>query len=80
MLTLSTTPEVLRDAVCQAVREGAWTTADVVATVATDYGADRASIVAVLWDLVEEGFLHWDASGQITCFAPVRTAAAGRRP
>ncbi|HET7533298.1 MAG TPA: hypothetical protein VF012_06070 [Nocardioidaceae bacterium] len=72
MLTVRTTPETLRTAVCEAVGEGAWTPADVVASVATDYASDRASIVAVLWDLVEEGLLAYDGSGRFACFKPRR--------
>lgn len=70
MLSTQTTPEILRSAVCQAVSEGAWTSADVVASVATDYVTDRASIMAVLWDLVDEGYLRYDSSGQFACFRP----------
>lgn len=65
-----TSPETLRTAVWDAVREGSWTTADVVASVATDYVADRATIVAVLWDLVEEGVIRYDASLQFAGFRP----------
>lgn len=65
-----TSPETLRTAVWEAVREGAWTTSDVVASVATDYVEDRATIVAVLWDLVEEGAIRYDASLQFAGFRP----------
>jgi hypothetical protein len=70
MLTTQTTPETLRTAVCKAIGEGAWTSADVVASVASDYATDRAAIMAVLWDLVDEGYLRYDGSGQLACFRP----------
>jgi hypothetical protein len=70
MMVMLTNPEVLRTAVWDAVQEGAWTPADVVASVATDYVADRATIVAVLWDLVEEGVIRYDASLQFAGFRP----------
>jgi hypothetical protein len=70
MIVMQTSPEALRSAVFDAVREGAWTPADVVAAVATDYVADRATIVAVLWDLVEEGAIRYDASLQFAGFRP----------
>ncbi len=70
MITTTIEPEVLRTAVATAVREGAWTTADVVASVATDYATDRGSIIATLWDLVEEGVLCYDASLQFAGFRP----------
>lgn len=70
MMVMQTSPEVLRSAVFDAVREGAWIPADVVASVATDYVADRATIVAVLWDLVEEGVIRYDASLQFAGFRP----------
>lgn len=70
MIVTRTDPETLRSAVCAAVREGAWTPCDVVATVATDFGADRARIIAVLWDLVDEGLLCYDASLQPCGFRP----------
>jgi hypothetical protein len=68
MMVMQTSPELLRSAVFDAVTEGAWTPADVVASVATDYVADRATIVAVLWDLVEEGLIRYDASLQFAGF------------
>ena len=62
MLATQANPESLRAAVLTAVEDGAWTTADVVASVATDYTADRATIVATLWDLVDEGRVRYDNS------------------
>lgn len=62
MLATQANPESLRAAVLTAVEDGAWTTADVVASVATDYTADRATIVATLWDLVDEGLVRYDNS------------------
>jgi hypothetical protein len=70
MIATQTDPEALRAAVWAAVREGAWTPCDVVASVATDYGTDRAHIVATLWDLVEEGLLCYDATLQPCGFRP----------
>ena len=62
MLATHADPEVLRAAVLAAVENGAWTTADVVASVATDYASDRATIVATLWDLVDDGLVRYDNS------------------
>jgi hypothetical protein len=62
MLATHANPESLRAAVLTAVEDGAWTTADVVASVATDYTADRATIVATLWDLVDDGLVRYDNS------------------
>ncbi|HLN78729.1 MAG TPA: hypothetical protein VK204_16920 [Nocardioidaceae bacterium] len=62
MLATHANPESLRAAVLIAVEDGAWTTADVVASVATDYTADRATIVATLWDLVDDGLVRYDNS------------------
>lgn len=70
MLAAQTDPEMLRTAVWAAVQEGAWTPSDVVASVATDYGTDRGQIVAVLWDLVDEGVLWYDATLQPCGFRP----------
>jgi hypothetical protein len=70
MMTTLSNPEVLRTAVCAAVQEGAWTTSDVVASVATDYAADRGPIIATLWDLVDDGVLRYDASLQFAGFRP----------
>jgi hypothetical protein len=70
MIATQTDPELLRAAVCTAVREGAWTPCDVVASVATDYSADRSHVVAILWDLVDEGLLCYDASLQPCGFRP----------
>ncbi len=60
MLVTQSEPDTLRAAVLTAVEEGAWATADVVASVATDYAADRATIVATLWDLVDDGLVRYD--------------------
>ena len=68
MLATHANPEALRTAVLTAVEDGAWTTADVVASVATDYTADRATIVAMLWDLVEDGLVRYDNSLQFAGF------------
>lgn len=65
MIATQTSPSTLRTAVCTAVWEGAWSPADIVASVATDYGADRGHIVATLWDLVAEGLLCYDPSLQL---------------
>lgn len=62
MLATRTTPQTLRDATLTAVREGAWTPSDVVATVATDSPTDRRVILATLWDLVDDGTLVYDAA------------------
>jgi hypothetical protein len=70
MIVTQTSPEALRAAVRAAVRDGAWTPCDVVASVATDYSSDRGHIIAVLWDLVEEGVLCYDASLQPCGFRP----------
>jgi hypothetical protein len=65
MIATQTSPSTLRTAVRAAVREGAWSPADVVASVATDYGADRGRILATLWDLVDEGLLAYDPALQL---------------
>jgi len=70
MIVTQTSRETLRAAVREAVRDGAWTPCDVVASVATDHGSDRRHIVAVLWDLVAEGVLCYDASLQPCGFRP----------
>lgn len=70
MLSMQANPLTLRAAVQTAVEEGAWTTADVVASVATDYAADRGQIVAVLWDLVGDGVIFYDASRKFAGFRP----------
>lgn len=71
MLALQANPETLRTAVYDAVVEGAWAPCDVVASVASDSTADRRQIVAILWDLVEEGLLVYDASLQFSGFRPL---------
>lgn len=62
MLATQAEPVTLRAAVLSAVQEGAWAPADVVASVATDNVADRAAVIATLWDLVEEGCLRYDGA------------------
>lgn len=71
MITTQTSPDALRTAVRTAVQEGAWTAADVVASVATDYAVDRGSIIATLWDLVDDGVLCYDSSLQFAGFRPL---------
>lgn len=70
MLATQAEPFTLRHAVLSAVEEGAWSPADVVASVATDYSADRARVVAMLWDLVDEGCLRYDGSLLFAGFRP----------
>lgn len=70
MLATQSDPVTLRTAVLGAVVDGAWTTADVVATVATDYTADRAAVVATLWDLVDDGLIRYDAGLRLAGFRP----------
>ncbi len=72
MMAVQTEPLTLRHAVRRAVEEGAWAPADVVASVATDYAADRAVVLATLWDLVEEGCLRYDGSLLFAGFRPCR--------
>jgi aryl-alcohol dehydrogenase-like predicted oxidoreductase len=69
-MTTQTSPETLRTAVYEAVREGAWTAADVVASVATDYVTERAAIVATLWDLVDDGVLRYEGCCGFAGFRP----------
>lgn len=64
-------PHALREAVREAVAGGAWSPTAVVASVASDSAADRAHIIATLWDLKEEGLLVYDATGQFPGFRPV---------
>lgn len=70
MLATHTEPVTLRTAVLDAVVDGAWTPADVVASVATDFTTDRAAVVAVLWDLVDDGQLRYDSSLHFAGFRP----------
>jgi hypothetical protein len=72
MLALRTEPVTLRMAVLDAVHEGAWTPADVVASVATDFAADRGTVLATLWDLVADGVVCYDGSLQYPGFRPCR--------
>jgi hypothetical protein len=51
-------PARLTEAVLTAVEEGAWSPADIVATVA-DQHADRSDVMATLWDLVDAGVLTY---------------------
>ncbi|HEY0775717.1 MAG TPA: hypothetical protein VGD51_16655 [Nocardioidaceae bacterium] len=70
MLATQAEPVTLRSAVLRAVEEGAWAPADAVASVATDYAADRAAVLAVLWDLVDEGCLRYDGTSVFAGFRP----------
>ena len=72
MLATQAAPVTLRSAVLGAVEEGAWAPADVVASVATDYTADRAAVLATLWDLVDEGCLRYDGTSVFAGFRPCR--------
>jgi hypothetical protein len=71
MTVLQDNPQELRELVYDVVADGAWTTADVVASVATDFVVDRADVVATLWDLVDEGALRYDCTAQFPGFRPV---------
>ena len=70
MLATQAEPVTLRAAVLRAVEEGAWAPADVVASVATDCTSDRAAVMAVLGDLVEDGCLRYDGSLLVAGFRP----------
>lgn len=70
MLATQAEPVTLRSAVLRAVEEGAWAPADVVASVATDCTTDRAAVMAVLWDLVDDGCLRYDGSLLVAGFRP----------
>ena len=70
MTVLQDNPEELRELVYDVVTDGAWTTADVVASVATDIVVDRADVVATLWDLVDDGALRYDCAAQFPGFRP----------
>lgn len=72
MLATQAEPVTLRSAVLSAVEEGAWAPVDVVASVATDYTTDRAAVIAVLWDLVDEGCLRYDGTSVFSGFRPCR--------
>ncbi len=72
MLATQNNPGALRTAVFAAVAEGAWSPIEVIASVATDSFADRASILATLWDLVEDGLLCYDPPPQRAGFRPRR--------
>lgn len=56
-MTIQASPAELTELVLSAVTEGAWTPADVTATVTCECRADRSDVVATLWDLVESGDL-----------------------
>jgi hypothetical protein len=71
MTQLQDRPDELRSTVYHVVTDGCWTTADVVATVATDSVADRADVVATLWDLVDDGALRYDGTAGFPGFRPV---------
>lgn len=70
MLVTQAEPVTLRAAVLRAVEEGAWAPADVVASVATDCTTDRAAVMAMLWDLVDDGCLRYDGSLLVAGFRP----------
>ncbi len=70
MTVLQDNPNELRSVVFDVVADGAWTTADVVASVASDVVIDRADVVATLWDLVDEGVLRYDCTAQFPGFRP----------
>ena len=72
MLATQAEPVTLRSAVLSAVEEGAWAPVDVVASVATDYTTGRAVVIAVLWDLVDEGCLRYDGTSAFSGFRPCR--------
>jgi hypothetical protein len=56
-MTIQATPAELSTRVLAAVLEGAWSPADVTATVTSELRADRSDVVATLWDLVASGEL-----------------------
>ena len=68
-------PQQLRDAVTEAVTDGAWSPMAVIAAVACDFPADRAEVMATLWDLRDEGLLVYDASGHVPGFRPAQWVA-----
>lgn len=70
MTQLQDRPDELRSLVYDVVADGSWTTADVVASVATDSVADRADVVATLWDLVDDGALRYDCNAGLPGFRP----------
>ena len=59
-MTLHTTPADLEDLVLTAVLRGAWSSADVVATVTAEASTGRSDVIAMLWDLVDDGILRYD--------------------
>lgn len=66
-MTILAAPAELTDRVLAAVADGAWTPADVSATVLCEVPATRSDVVATLWDLVDAGELvcchHHDQFG-----------------
>ncbi len=56
-MTTQAPPAQLTERVLAAVADGAWTPADVTATVTSEFRAARSDVVATLWDLVETGDL-----------------------
>ena len=70
MTIVQNNPGELRSLVYDVVAEGAWTTADVVASVASDFAGDRTDVVATLWDLVDDGALRYDCAAQFPGFRP----------
>lgn len=67
-------PHLLRTAVAEAVANGAWSPTAVLASVASDSVADRARIMATLWDLKEDGVLVYDSTSQFPGFRPALEA------
>ena len=66
-MTMQAAPAERSDRVLDAVAHGAWTPADVNATVTSELRADRSDVLATLWDLVDAGELtccrHHDQFG-----------------
>lgn len=54
-MSIQATPAELTERVLSAVADGAWTPADVTATVTSEFPAGRSDVVATLWDLVDAG-------------------------
>jgi hypothetical protein len=61
-MTSPATPAELRTSVLAAVHDGAWSAVDVAATVIAEIRAERAVVLAMLWDLVEDGTLVYDGT------------------
>lgn len=78
-MTILATPADLTFRVLAAVADGAWTPADVTATVTSELRADRSDVVATLWDLVESGDLtctHDNGQFGFRVVRPLATPAA----